>query len=82
MKKFFKLKPLFFIIVFNYFVIIFGTQFFYFVQINIERILRSSAPRVLVGIIQTAIGLSLILLWIFVWLKFYKYLFNYSIREH
>lgn len=78
MGKFSSLKPLILLILFNYLVIVFGSQAFYIIQTSIERVLRPFTPRLLIGLIQAAIGLSLILLWISVWLKLYKHLF---IRE-
>ncbi|MEM2929598.1 MAG: hypothetical protein QW797_01895 [Thermoproteota archaeon] len=80
MGKLSNLKPLFLIILFNYIVIIFGSQAFYTVQINIERALRH-LPRLLIGFTQTIVGFTLILLWIFVWLNLYKHLFMREIRK-
>lgn len=81
MSKLLNLKPLILIILFNYFVIIFGPQVLYIVQINIERFLRPLAPRLLIGFVQTTIGLVLLLTWIFTWLKLYKYLFERVIKN-
>lgn len=81
MGKFSSLKPLILLILFNYLVVVFGSQAFYIIQISIERTLRPFTPRLLIGLIQAAIGLSLILLWIFVWLKLYKYLFMREISK-
>jgi len=74
MGSLFNLKPLVFLILFNYVIIIFGSYILYTIQINIERVLRP-LPRPLVGFIQATVGLLLILLWIFVWLNMYKHLF-------
>lgn len=76
MGKILNLKPLILIILFNYFIIVFGPQALYVVQVNIERLLRPLAPRLLVGFVQATIGLVLVLIWIFTWLKLYKYLFT------
>ncbi|MBO3769361.1 MAG: hypothetical protein QXS51_00450 [Thermoproteota archaeon] len=81
MSKILNLKPLILIILFNYFVIVFGPQVLYIIQINIERFLRPLAPRMLIGFIQATIGLVSILIWIFIWLKLYKYLFARVIKN-
>lgn len=80
MGKLSNLKPLILLILFNYIVIIFGSQAFYIVQINIERALRP-LPRLLKGFVQTTVGLILILLWIFVWLNLYRHLFMKEISK-
>jgi hypothetical protein len=74
MGSLFNLKPLVFLILFNYAVIIFGSYILYTIQVNIERALRTM-PRLLVGFIQASVGSLLILLWIFVWLNMYRRLF-------
>jgi len=79
MKKILNLKPLILIILFNYFIIIFGPEILYNIQINIERFLRPFLPRLFIGLIQTIAGMTLVLLWIFVWLKLYKTLFTREI---
>ena len=81
MSKLLNLKPLIFLILFNYVVIVFGSYVFYTLQVNLERTLRP-LPRLLVGFIQASVGLLLILLWIFVWLSMYKYLFAREIRNY
>lgn len=81
MGKLSSLKPLILLILFNYLVIVFGSQAFYIIQISIERVLRPFTHRLLIGLIQTVIGLSLILLWVFVWLKLYKHLFMREISK-
>ncbi|MBO3799704.1 MAG: hypothetical protein FGF52_01410 [Candidatus Brockarchaeota archaeon] len=81
MGKILNLKPLILIILFNYFVIVFGSQVLYVIQVNIEKFLRPLAPRLLIGLVQASVGLSLILLWIFVWLKLYKHLFLKEISK-
>ncbi|MEM1557372.1 MAG: hypothetical protein QXT26_01575 [Thermoproteota archaeon] len=81
MGKILNLKPLILIILFNYFIIVFGPQVLYVIQVNIERLLRPLAPRLLVGFVQTTIGLVLVLVWIFTWLKLYKYLFAREMRK-
>lgn len=80
MNKLLSLKPLILLILFNYVVIIFGSYVFYTIQVNIERTLRP-LPRLLVGFVQAAVGLILILLWIFVWLSMYKHLFTREMRK-
>jgi len=80
MSRLLNLKPLILLILFNYFVIIFGSYVFYTIQVNIERTLRA-LPRLLVGFIQASVGLLLILLWIFVWLSMYKHLFTREIHK-
>lgn len=82
MGKLSSLKPLILLILFNYLVIVFGSQAFYIIQTSIERVLRPFTPRLLIGLIQSAVGLSLILLWIFVWLKLYKHLFTREISKN
>jgi hypothetical protein len=82
MGKILNLKPLVLIILFNYFVIIFGSQVLYIIQVNIERFLRPLAPRLLIGLIQASVGLLLVLLWIFTWLKLYKHLFSKEISKN
>ncbi|MEM3712357.1 MAG: hypothetical protein QXR97_02305 [Thermoproteota archaeon] len=81
MSKILNLKPLILIIVFNYFIIIFGPLALYTIQVNIERILRPFAPRLLVGFVQSIIGLILVLIWVFTWLKLYKHLFTRETRK-
>lgn len=80
MSKLLSLKPLIILILFNYVVIIFGSYVFYTIQVNIERTLRP-LPRLLVGFVQAAVGLLLILLWIFIWLSMYKHLFIREMRK-
>ncbi|MCX8183074.1 MAG: hypothetical protein N3F08_01450 [Crenarchaeota archaeon] len=80
MGRLLNLKPLVFLILFNYVVIIFGSYIFYTIQVNLERTLRT-LPRLLVGFVQAVVGLLLILLWIFVWLSMYKHLFTREIRR-
>jgi hypothetical protein len=81
MRKISYLKPLIFLLLFNYLVIVFGSHILYIIQVNVERILRPSLPRLLIGAFQVLIGSFLILLWIFVWLRLYKYLFAREISK-